>query len=90
MITDYCLVNSNLVNDGLGGVHAVVVSAEEVLVLGLWALLSGRNVVAVPGLPDEAADVAVVVEDGLGDEEGRRSGVGEGEGQGEEKGEDEC
>ena len=84
------MVNSNLVNDGLGGVHAVAVSAEEVLVLCLGTLLGGCGDVAVAGLPDEAAAVtAAAVKDALGDEEGRGSGVGEGEGRGEEEGEDE-
>ena len=53
-----------LVDDGLGGVHAVVVSLEEGLILGLGALLgAGVRLVAVAGLPDESAAVMAEFED---------------------------
>ena len=80
---------THLVNDGLGGVHAVVVSVEEGLVLRLGAQLgAGVGLVAVAGLPDEAAAVVVEVEEALCADVG--SGIGEGEGRGEKEGDEKC
>lgn len=73
----------------MGGVHAVVVSVEEGLVLRLGAQLgAGVGLVAIAGLPDEAAAVVVEVEEALCADVG--SGIGEGEGRGEKEGDEKC
>ena len=73
----------------MGGVHAVVVSLEEGLILGLGALLgAGVGLVAVAGLPDESAAVVAELEDAPHADVG--GGIGEGEGQGEEEGDEKC
>ena len=82
---------THLVNDGLGGVHAVVVSVEEGLVLGLGALIgAGGGLVVIAGLSDEAAAVVAEVEDALCRDAGVGSRVGEGEGRGEKEGDEKC
>ena len=81
--------STHLVDDGLGGVHAVVVSLEEGLILGLGALLgAGVGLASVAGLPDESAAVVAEFEDAPHADVG--GGIGEGEGQGEEEGDEKC